>query len=85
MPISVLKLDRSFVAAMGSPRDNCIVEAAASLASALGLSAVAEGVETAEQAARLATMGFPYAQGFHFGRPVEGGEIVERSLAPTWA
>ena len=43
MPISILKLDRSFVAGMDGSRDRSIVEAAASLARALGLSSVAEG------------------------------------------
>jgi diguanylate cyclase (GGDEF)-like protein len=78
LPISVLKLDRSFVAGMASPRDRGIVEAAAALARALDLSSVAEGVESAEQAVELAAMGFPYAQGFHFGRPVPAADLVAR-------
>ena len=78
MPISVLKLDRSFVAAMTGPRDRGIVEAAASLARALNLSSIAEGVETPEQAAELAGMGFPLAQGFLFGRPTGGEQLVAR-------
>jgi len=77
MPINTLKLDRSFVASMTQPRDGRIVEAVASLADALELSAVAEGVESAEQAARLAELGFPFAQGFHFGRPVDAAAFVE--------
>jgi diguanylate cyclase (GGDEF)-like protein len=85
MRISVLKLDRSFVAAMSSPRDRGIVQAAAALARALDLSSVAEGVESPEQAAELSAMGFPYAQGFHFGRPVEGAEVVERLNAMATA
>jgi diguanylate cyclase (GGDEF)-like protein len=76
LPISVLKLDRSFVAGMSGPRDRGIVEAAAALARALDLSSVAEGVESAEQASELAAMGFPYAQGFHFGRPVAADELA---------
>ena len=83
LPISVLKLDRSFVAGMDGPRDRGIVEAAASLARALQLSSVAEGVETPEQAAELAGIGFPLAQGFHFGRPVDGDEIAAKlAIAP---
>jgi diguanylate cyclase (GGDEF)-like protein len=78
LPISILKLDRSFVAGMTSPRDRGIVEAAAALARALDLSSVAEGVESAEQAAELAAMGFPYAQGFHFGRPAPAADLVAR-------
>lgn len=76
LPISVLKLDRSFVAEMAQPRERGIVQAAAMLASALTLSSVAEGVETAEQAEQLADLGFPYAQGFYFGRPGPAEQIV---------
>jgi EAL domain-containing protein (putative c-di-GMP-specific phosphodiesterase class I) len=79
LPISVLKLDRSFVHAMDAPRDRAIVEAAASLARALTLAPVAEGVESAAQAAELAEMGFTHAQGFHFGRPVEGDAFIART------
>jgi EAL domain-containing protein (putative c-di-GMP-specific phosphodiesterase class I) len=78
LPISVLKLDRSFVAGMTRARDRGIVEAAAALARALDLSSVAEGVESASQAAELAAMGFPYAQGFYFGRPVAAAGLVAR-------
>jgi EAL domain-containing protein (putative c-di-GMP-specific phosphodiesterase class I) len=78
LPVSVLKLDRSFVAGMARPRDHAIVQAAAALARALDLRCVAEGVESPEQAAELAAMGIPCAQGFHFGRPVEGPVIAER-------
>jgi diguanylate cyclase (GGDEF)-like protein len=83
MPISILKLDRSFVAGMDGSRDRSIVEAAASLARALGLSSVAEGVESGEQAGALADMGFSYAQGFHFGRPVAGADMERRLGAIT--
>jgi diguanylate cyclase (GGDEF)-like protein len=85
LPIAVLKLDRSFVAGMSGTRDRGIVQAAAALARALELVAVAEGVESAEQARQLSAMGFPLAQGFYFGRPVERSEIVKRlgGLSPV--
>jgi EAL domain-containing protein (putative c-di-GMP-specific phosphodiesterase class I) len=41
----------------------------------LGIQAVAEGVETADQAHRLHAAGYRYAQGFHFARPMPGGDI----------
>jgi diguanylate cyclase (GGDEF)-like protein len=78
LPIRLLKLDRSFVHAMTGPRDRGIVQAAASLAGALSLDTVAEGVESAEQAAELAAMGFTYAQGFHFGCPIDGPAFAAR-------
>jgi EAL domain-containing protein (putative c-di-GMP-specific phosphodiesterase class I) len=52
-----------------SPGDAAIVAAIVSLARALDISAVAEGVETPEQADRLAALGCPFAQGFLFGAP----------------
>jgi EAL domain-containing protein (putative c-di-GMP-specific phosphodiesterase class I) len=78
LPITVLKLDRSFVGGMNTRRDRAVVTAAAALAHALELSAVAEGVESDEQAAELAEMGFAYAQGFHFGTPANAEETVRR-------
>jgi EAL domain-containing protein (putative c-di-GMP-specific phosphodiesterase class I) len=81
LPISILKLDRSFVASMDNARDRGIVGAAASLAHALQVTSVAEGVESSDQADELAAMGFSHAQGFHFGRPVEGARLLARLSA----
>jgi diguanylate cyclase (GGDEF)-like protein len=78
LPISILKLDRSFVERMDDRRDHEIVAAAAALAEALELASVAEGVESAEQASEVAAMGFRYAQGFYFGVPADGDEAVRR-------
>jgi EAL domain-containing protein (putative c-di-GMP-specific phosphodiesterase class I) len=79
LPISILKLDRSFVLGMDDRRDHEIVAAAAALAEALELSSVAEGVESAEQASEVTAMGFRYGQGFYFGVPADGDEAVRRS------
>jgi diguanylate cyclase (GGDEF)-like protein len=81
LPISVLKLDRSFIAGMSTTRDRGIVLAAASLAAALEVTSVAEGVESPEQADALAEMGFTHAQGFHFGRPVDGQQLLSSLLS----
>jgi EAL domain-containing protein (putative c-di-GMP-specific phosphodiesterase class I) len=73
-PVDILKVDRSFVSGLGqSPADTAIVAGVVGLAHALGLVAVAEGVETAEQAARLAALGCNLAQGYLWSRalPVE--------------
>ena len=69
-PIDALKIDRSFVMHLGAGEDDrAIVRAIAAMASALGLEVVAEGVETAEQAAEVQALGCGWAQGYHFARP----------------
>jgi diguanylate cyclase (GGDEF)-like protein/PAS domain S-box-containing protein len=69
-PVDVVKVDRSFVAGLGDEgEDDAIVSAVVGLTQRLGLRAVAEGVETEEQAARLRSMRCDLAQGFLFARP----------------
>ena len=70
LPIDGLKIDTSFVAAMlAGGVDAALVEAIVRLGAALKMSVVAEGVEDAVTAARLAELGCPFAQGYYFGRP----------------
>jgi diguanylate cyclase (GGDEF)-like protein len=70
VPVSVLKLDRSFVAHVGQDAGStAIVQAVIALGDMLGLATVAEGVETAEQADLLKRFGCRLAQGYLFGRP----------------
>ena len=65
-----IKLDRGFVAGLETnPGDLAIVRAVAGMAVGFQAVALAEGVETQEQALRLAAEGFGEAQGFFFGRP----------------
>ncbi|MFO7649666.1 EAL domain-containing protein [Halomonas campaniensis] len=74
-----LKIDISFVRHMlESQHDRTIVETIIAMAQALGMKTVAEGVESAEQAAALADMGCDEAQGFHFGRPLSAEAFAER-------
>lgn len=76
LPVDVLKIDRSFAEGLGKdPRDTTIVEAMISLAHSLGLEAVGEGVETAEQLEHLRKMGCELAQGFHLARPLPREEV----------
>lgn len=70
-PFSKLKIDRSFVQEIRADADNVLVDAIISLARNLGLRTVAEGVETAEQAAYLAARGCDAYQGFLFSRPCD--------------
>ncbi len=77
-PVDVLKVDRSFVAGLGrDTEDEAIVAAVVDLAHALGLSAVAEGVEEPIQLARLQALGCDSAQGWLFGHPVGEPALIE--------
>jgi len=75
-----LKIDRSFVGGLEADDSLAIVETILSLASHLGIGVVAEGVETAEQLARLRGLGCPLGQGFWFARPL-APEAAEQLLA----
>jgi len=71
VPVDVLKVDKSFVDEIGEPgRRAVIVDALIHVSNGLGLRAVAEGVETAEQAAYLRDLGYHFGQGYYFGKPV---------------
>jgi len=78
----VLKLDRSFVAGIGtSSYDEGILAGMATMARHLGMSLVAEGVETPAQASWLARQGFDWQQGYLFGRPLPAPAIRLADLA----
>jgi diguanylate cyclase (GGDEF)-like protein/PAS domain S-box-containing protein len=77
-PVDVLKIDQSFVRDMHAETegDAPIVEAVISLARALDLHVVAEGVETAQQADRLRHLGCDQGQGYFFARPQPSASIT---------
>lgn len=76
LPVDVLKLDRSFVAGMGSKSlDDAIAGTIVSLATLLKLDVVAEGVETREQLDALGTIGCTHVQGFYLGRPMSAENV----------
>ena len=73
-----LKLDRSFVARIDTSSKHAeIVRTIVSLARALGMEVVAEGVESAAQVAQLQVLHCDYAQGYYFARPMEASQLVE--------
>ena len=73
LPVTEIKIDRSFVGDLPtSPSKTVIVRAIIDLGRALGLTVVAEGVETDAQRTLLAGMGCPIGQGYLFGRPADG-------------
>jgi EAL domain-containing protein (putative c-di-GMP-specific phosphodiesterase class I) len=74
--VDTLKIDQSFVDGLGSdPEDSAIVAAIVSLASAMQLDVIAEGVETMTQVCALLELGCSRGQGYHFARPVPAAEI----------
>jgi len=78
-PVDELKIDRDFVAGLLTDQeDSAIVTAIINLAHTLGVVAVAEGVEGAEQAQRLLELGCDFGQGFHFGRPLPPDDLTAR-------
>ena len=86
-PVQEVKVDRTFVQGIvDSPVDSAIVRAVIDLANAMGISAVAEGVETEDQLAGLRMLGCPVAQGFYFSQPLraeEFDELLTRHFART--
>jgi diguanylate cyclase (GGDEF)-like protein len=72
VPAHVLKVDKSFIDEITTAGRRAVIPTALiEIADGLGMTAVAEGVETAEQAAELYRLGYRFAQGYHFGRPAE--------------
>jgi predicted signal transduction protein with EAL and GGDEF domain len=83
-PLDRLKIDRSFVAPLteGAERGS-IADAMIAMGQSLGLSVIAEGVETHEHLRALRTLGCGSAQGYLFSKPVPAGEIERLAEADT--
>jgi len=78
LPIDILKIDRSFVTNMHENSDSvAIIRAILSLARTLGMSTVAEGIETAEAERTLANLGCDTGQGYHFARPLLASDALD--------
>ena len=86
LPITTLKIDRSFVQALADSTVNArIVQTILRLADELGIAAVAEGIEDAAAAETLRRMGCTYGQGYHFARPLPFADFVAWAQARTAA
>ncbi|MEM8940878.1 MAG: EAL domain-containing protein, partial [Pseudomonadota bacterium] len=90
LPIHLLKIDRSFVLnLLDSEADEKIIRSILSLADAMDLEVIAEGVENAQTKARLMELKCPYAQGFHIAMPMAPGPfdqwLAERQELSTGA
>jgi EAL domain-containing protein (putative c-di-GMP-specific phosphodiesterase class I) len=85
VPAAIIKLDKSFVEgielddghpAAANPRQ-AVARAVIQLSRAFGLDAVAEGIESAEQAAALRDLGYSLGQGYHLAQPMTAGGISD--------
>ena len=77
LPVSSLKIDRSFIMDIGSQNEGLqIVEAIIAMSHKLGLDVVAEGIETQEQSDLLEGMGCEMGQGYLFSQPVTVNQLL---------
>ncbi len=85
-PIDELKIDRSFVSKIGAGKGNLeITETILTLANKLGVSAIAEGIETAAQLAHLRELNCAYGQGYFFSQPLPKEAAEALIIAkPQW-
>ncbi|GAA4607213.1 hypothetical protein GCM10023107_80280 [Actinoplanes octamycinicus] len=84
LPVDELKIDRSFIREMAAEQASCVlVRTAVTLGHNLGLSVVAEGVETEDDVATLRNLGCDIAQGYHFARPMPADEFRDWQTAWT--
>jgi EAL domain-containing protein (putative c-di-GMP-specific phosphodiesterase class I) len=83
VPVDILKVDKSFVDGIGGSSEEAVIATAMiQITRGLHLQAVAEGVETAAQAETLHRLGYRFAQGYHFARPLPPAAIeAQLSLA----
>lgn len=82
LPVAKLKIDRAFVVDVPeNHRNAALVRAAVGMAHGLGLTTVAEGVETDEQRRFLLSVGCDFLQGYFFGKPMLAEEFAKRLSA----
>ena len=81
LPVDILKIDRNFVAPLGSDHQAlALVRAIVGIANALDLDVIVEGAETAAQIELLNDLGCQVIQGFYFGRPTSSAELEHRLM-----
>jgi EAL domain-containing protein (putative c-di-GMP-specific phosphodiesterase class I) len=84
LPVDALKIDRGLVAdILENDKDDAIAAAIIGLAHRLGVSVLAEGIETSEVWARLQALGCDEGQGYHLARPLPASEL-EVWIAARW-
>jgi EAL domain-containing protein (putative c-di-GMP-specific phosphodiesterase class I) len=95
LPLDIIKIDKEFVQSVGEVRSHALSNTIVNMARNLGLSTVAEGIETETQALELARLGCDYAQGYLFFKPLSSVAMTalsefenhppEPSVAPVFA
>jgi EAL domain-containing protein (putative c-di-GMP-specific phosphodiesterase class I) len=81
LPIDTLKIDRSFVQALvDSEKASAVIRGIVALARSLGMTTIAEGVESASEAAELKDVGCDVIQGYLISRPLEADAFAQFML-----
>ena len=83
LPIHIVKIDRRFIAEIGDVAGRAIVDAVTSLAHVLGLTVVAEGVETESQHAEISALGCEYAQDYYYAMPMSASAFGAQLAAAS--
>jgi diguanylate cyclase (GGDEF)-like protein/PAS domain S-box-containing protein len=81
-PIDIVKIDRSFVEQLATG-ESSLASAIVSMAQALHLTTIAEGIETEQQIGLLRALGCDLAQGFHLAVPAPAAEVLARFITPA--
>jgi EAL domain-containing protein (putative c-di-GMP-specific phosphodiesterase class I) len=88
LPFDKVKIDKSFIDNLAGGEPAPMVAATIAMAHSLGLEAVAEGIETANQVPFLLLHHCDYAQGYLFGRPITGAEmevlLLRQGIGTRW-
>lgn len=84
LPIDIIKIDRGFLGeVVTTPRGKTVIRHTIAMARAMDMQIIAEGVETATQAAFLLDAGCTLAQGFHYSRPVPVADFERMAFGPS--
>lgn len=85
-PVNTLKVDQSFVQRIdGKPENLGLIPAIMSIAQTMGMSVIAEGIETTQQLAQLRTLGCNFGQGYLFSKPMDAERVINLIASnPQW-
>ncbi len=83
LPVTSLKIDRSFISDIADPGHAALVKTIVDIARSFGLTTVAEGVETTDMQDRVIELGVDQIQGYLFSEPLPGQEVLDRFGEPS--